>query len=132
MKKMILFVVALTSVSAFAADEICYQVSSNGVAWSRTPETLCVTTTDSDTNQVQIVLKSGMPFVQQTVASFNYNLLSTARCMDCNQSVYGIANPSNSMFNALAIRFNGTRDVQTGHEVGVVQIGDTKLYYKSL
>jgi len=131
-KKLMLLVVALASVSAFASDETCYQVSADRRAWSRTPETLCVTTTDSRTNQVEIVLKSGMPFSQQTVATFNYNLLSAARCMDCNQNVYGVANPSNSTFNALAIRFNGKRDMQTMQESGVVQIGGTKLFYQSI
>ncbi|MEO5970470.1 MAG: hypothetical protein ABIQ95_11135 [Bdellovibrionia bacterium] len=130
MKKIMLLVIALASISAFASEEICYQVSSDGKAWSRTSETLCVSTTDFQTNQVEIVLKSGLSFAQQTIATFNYNLLSSARCMDCNQNVYGIANPSNSIFNAFSIRFDGTRNMQTGSESGVVQIGDTKLYYR--
>jgi len=115
---------------ANAADETCYQVSTNGVAWSKTPEVLCVKEVDRNANQFEITLKSGITFNQQTLATFNYSLLAAAvRCMDCNKDGYGVASPSDSTFNVLGIKFDGTRDLQTGKESGTVEIGETKLHY---
>lgn len=131
MKKMILVVIAFGTVSAFGSDQTCYQVSPDGRSWSRTPELLCISTVNARGDEVEISLKTGMSFAQQTIATFNYSLLSAARCIDCNQNVYGISNPSNSTFNQLSIRFNGKRDIQTGKETGVVLIGGTKMFYRN-
>ncbi len=130
MKKMICMVLlALSSVSAFAG-ETCYQVSSTAGAWSRTPELLCVAQTDAQENKYDITLRSGMPFQQETVATFSLNLVSAVRCMDCNKNVYALSNPSNSTFNALAIRFDGQRDIRAQTEEGTVTIGSTLFHYR--
>jgi len=130
MNKFAIIALLLSSQSAFAGEE-CYQVSSVKDAWSKTPEVLCVEG-DMATNEFKLTMKSGLSFNETIVATFNLNLLERARCMDCNVDVYGLANPSNSTFNALAIRFDGKRDVQTMKEQGTVSIGETKLYYRSL
>ena len=72
-----------------------------------------------------------MPFAQKTVAVFNLNLLERARCVDCNQDVFGLTNPSNSTFNALSIKFDGVQDILTRKESGTVTIGTTKFFYQS-
>jgi hypothetical protein len=120
----------VSSVSAFAGEQ-CYQVSANEVDWSRTPEVLCVDG-DVQKNEFAITLKSGLPFDETVVATFNLNLLQRARCLDCNSDVYGLANPSNATFNLLSIKFNGIRNLGTGKEEGTVSIGATKLLYRSL
>lgn len=117
------------STAALAAQETCYQVSADGIAWSRTPESICLTETGD--REYSISLKSGLSFAQQEIAKFNMTLLQQARCLDCNANVYGVANPSNSTFNALAIRFNGKIDVRTREEAGTVSIGQNKFYYRS-
>ncbi len=127
MKLLIGFLVMTVSFSALSAT--CYQVSISENVWSRTPETLCINKTGSE-DFFQIKLNSGLSFEQQTVATFNLNLLERARCMDCNQDVYGLANPSNSSFNALSIRFNGKRDMESMKEEGTVSIGETKFFYR--
>ena len=124
-----LFAVLLTVSSAAFAEE-CFQVSNTKNAWSKTPELLCVDG-DIQKNEFTLSLKSGLPFAQQTVAVFNLNLLVRAKCMDCNKDVFGLANPSNSTFNALSIEFDGVRDIQTMKESGTVKIGATKFYYQS-
>jgi len=130
MKKIALIVLMIMSsaFSALAADEACYQVSPDGVRWSRTPETLCVSVGQDE--RAVITLKSGLPFRSQEVARFNLTLLLRARCMDCNKDVFGVANPENSTFNALSIKFDGLRDLSTGEESGKVSIGETTLYYR--
>jgi len=134
MKKMfaVFSLVVAGSASAFAAQETCYQVSASETAWSRTPESLCLLETGD--REFTITLKSGLPFSEQEIAKFNLTLLQQARCMDCNANMYGVANPSNSTFNALAIRFNGKfkRGPADGRvEFGTVSIGETKLFYRS-
>jgi hypothetical protein len=123
---------ALSSVSAFAS-ETCYQVSAHEGVWSRTPELLCIREADNVANEYEIALKQGLGFggMQKTVATFNFALVSAVRCADCNKNVFGLLNPSNSSFNALSIRFDGTRDVQTGREQGTVKIGETQLFYRN-
>jgi len=122
------FFSAVMSLSGFAAQETCYQVSPNGTAWSRTPESLCITETGD--REVAITLKTGA-FHEQEIAKFNLTLLQQARCRDCNANMYGVANPSNSTFNAFAIRFNGKMNVSTREEAGTVSIGQTTLFYRT-
>ena len=130
MKKIAVIIALFSSISAFAAEE-CYQVSATKDAWSKTPELLCVDG-DIKANNFTLTLKSGLPFNQTTVATFNLNLLERAKCIDCNQDLFGLANPSNSSFNVLSIQFNGTRDISSMKEEGTVSIGATTLYYRSL
>lgn len=135
MKKLVLAAVsslALASVSAFASQSTtCYQLSSNGVAWSRTPETLCVTENPEAPMRNTITLNTGLPPQQQrTVATFELDRLQRSRCMDCNEDVFGVAIPSNSVLNALTIRFEGRRD-QNG-ESGSVTIGAERFFYRSV
>lgn len=127
--KNLFFALSLASLSAVAAEE-CFQVSAHKNAWANTPELLCVEG-DTQRNDFKLTLKTGLPFDQKTVATFNLNLLEASRCVDCNKNVYGLANPSNSSFNTLAIRFDGLRG-QDMKEEGTVSIGETKLYYRSL
>ena len=132
MKKLLTVILVIgTFGTAYAADETCYQVSQNGVAWSRTPELLCVKEVDRDANKFEITLKSGLPWNQLVLATFNYSFLAGTRCIDCNEDVYGVASPSDSTFNALGVKFKGTRNIQSGEESGTVQIGETKFYYKN-
>lgn len=130
MKKFVLATILFSSAFAAAAEK-CYQVSSFKDLWSRTPELLCIDGTPP-TNNYTITLKTGLPMAQKTVATFYLNLLMQARCQDCNRDHYGLANPSNSTFNSLGIRFNGHTDPATQKEEGSLSIGSTQLYYRSL
>ena len=130
--KKILFGLALFISFSVVAAEGCYQVSLNDTAWSRTPELLCIERNNSEINSYEITLKSGLPFRQKTFATFNYSLLESARCLDCNADVYGVAGPSNSTFNGLGIEFNGSINRVNGDESGTVKIGETELYYRKL
>ena len=105
----------------------CYELSADGKAWSRTPELLCV---DGKDKAATITLKTGMPPNPTEVAVFHLDLTARVRCIDCNKDVYGLANPSNSVFNALSIRFDGKRDLKAGTETGAVSIGKTKFRYR--
>lgn len=129
--KMITIIAILLSSIAASAVEKCFQVSITQKAWSRTPELLCIDG-DIKTNKFTLSLKSGLPFSQITVATFNLNLLARVKCMSCNQDIFGLANPSNSSFNALSVQFDGTRNLSTMKEEGTVSIGATQFYYRSL
>jgi hypothetical protein len=128
MKKMIWLAVLLSSSTAFATE--CYQLSTQKDIWSKTPELLCVDS-DIQKNEFTLTLKSGLPFAQKTVATFNLNLLARVKCMDCNQDLFGLSDPSNSTFNALSIQFDGARDLSTMKEEGTVSIGAMRFYYRS-
>lgn len=130
MKKYLLALAFLAPTFAFAAPETCYELSTNETSWSRTPERLCIT--EMTDNRYLITLKSGILFNEKEFARFNVNLLSAVRCMDCNMNVYGLSNPSNSVFNELSIRFNGKVDIRNRAEWGTVQIGQTSFYYRSV
>ena len=130
MKKFAVIIALFSSLSAFAGEQ-CYQVSTYQDSWSKTPELLCVNE-DTENNIAAITLKSGLAFNQQTVATFNLNLLLRAKCLGCNKDVFGLANPSNSSFNDLSIKFDGTIDVASMKEEGTVSIGATTFYYRSL
>jgi hypothetical protein len=113
--------------SAFA-DDTCVDVSADGKAWSKTPEMLCVSNVkDAD---YTLALRTGMPGSQVEVMTLHLNLVSRVRCIDCNKDVFGIANPSNSIANALQVKFDGKRDAKTLAETGIVHIGATKLFYR--
>ncbi|CAN5737612.1 hypothetical protein BH11MYX3_BH11MYX3_16480 [soil metagenome] len=107
---------------------ICYELSSDGKAWSKTPEVMCVALTDKTAT---ITLESGMPPNPTRVAVFQLDLKRRVRCLDCNKDVFALSNPSNSVFNALQISFDGTRDVTRGSEQGSVSIGKTRFRYRS-
>lgn len=125
-----LLVAALAGSMPAFADEICYSLSRDGVAWSRTPETLCVAEGRADLDPYTIELRTGLPPRTETVATFRYALLARARCMDCNHDVFGVLNPSNSIFNDLSIEFNGKIDMSTGVETGKLKIGGTEFFYE--
>ena len=45
--------------------------------------------------------------------------------------MFALANPENSVFNALAITFDGKRDPKApGTESGTLTIGKTKFFYR--
>lgn len=123
-----LIAILFSSLSVFA-NEQCFQLSTHRDSWSRTPELLCIEGS-SNFKEYYITLKSGMPFNQKTIATFNLNLLQSARCFDCNEDVFGVENPSNSVFNQLAIKFNGKIDTANKQEEGTVSIGETQFFYK--
>lgn len=142
LKSLGLLALSALSISAFAqqadctqdpsdtrTSETCYVVSLNRETESRTPERLCITT-DYANKTYTVNLKTGFPELK-TVASFQYDLLKRARCRDCNEDVYGIKNPSNSSFNALAVEFHGKVSPDF-REVGTVKIGATEFFYRSL
>ncbi len=98
---------------------------------------LCVERADTEDAKFTITLKSGLE--SEVFASFNVELLMQARCIDCNESEFGVRTPSNSSFNALKIKFSGkklvTRDTQgvhIGKETGTVSVGSTTFHYEEL
>ncbi len=95
--------------------------------WSKTPERMCIVLVDK---AATITLTTGMPPSPTQVAVFHLELTSRMRCADCNQDVFSVGNPTNSVFNTLQIRFAGKRDVGAGTEHGTVTIGATKLHYR--
>lgn len=109
-----------------APSPTCFELSLDGRLWSRTPQLLCI---GPGTKQVDITLKIGMP-TPADVATFHLDLRSRARCSDCNRDEFALTDPSNSVLNALAITFDGRRDVQAGTEAGTVSIGKTRFHYR--
>ncbi len=133
MKKIMSLVpVLFIALPVFATEVTCYQVSTNGSSWSQTPELLCVSEMDSLTSKYDITLKTGLLFNQQTIATFSLNLTSSVSSTDSNKNVYSLSNPTNSIFNALAIRFDGKRNIEDDKEIGTVEIGSTKFHYRSI
>lgn len=119
------------AISTFAS-ETCYQLSKDGLAWSRTPETICVDRQSCD--DVKISLKTGLPWEEKTIAIFNLELIESLRCgPNCNGNIYGITNPSNSLFQGLKVSFNGTITKNSegkDEESGTVTIGKNKFFYR--
>lgn len=111
------------------SQETCYQLSKNGDEWSRTPELICIDPATSESTH-KITLTTGLD--RQVVATFDYSLLSTASSPLRNQHLYGIKNPSNSVFNSIAILFIGQIDPQTGNESGILKMGKTIFFYRSI
>lgn len=128
MIKLILTVFSgLVFFTAAASGNTCYQVSDQVGIWSRTPEVICVEENAGDTPTSTITLETGL-FNRRVVATFELDLLQRARCMDCNQDVYGLANPSNSVFNSLKISFDGQGVGED--EAGTVTVGANKFFYR--
>ncbi len=122
-------ILLLTAFSHLAfADETCFEVSRDGKSWSKTPELLCVSQIKDA--QYTLTLKTGIPGSQQEVATFHLDLLSRVKCIDCNKDTFGLANPTNSVFNTLQVKFDGKRDVKTMQETGTVKLGATVLHYR--
>lgn len=129
--KQLAFVIALILTQTVFAQEVCYQITANKDFWSRTPEMLCVMG-DVQDDKYTITLKTGLSMYEQVFATFNVNLLQRIRCADCNKDLFGLANPSNSAFNELSIRFDGTRNLTARSEQGLVFVGANKFFYRSL
>ncbi|CAN5604599.1 hypothetical protein BH11MYX1_BH11MYX1_08030 [soil metagenome] len=106
---------------------VCYELSATGKEWGKTPELLCVATTDK---AATLTFKTGMPPAPTEVAVFHLDLTARVRCIDCNKDVFSLANPSNSVLNALQVSFNGKRDVKAGTEIGTVAVGKTTFHYR--
>lgn len=119
---------AVAEAPANAAPETCYTISTQKEFWSKTPELLC-TQAQADQGHV-LSMRTGLTG-EREIARFNLDLLERAKCMDCNQDVFGVANPSNSIFNAFKVSFKGERDVNSGAESGQVSIGGTTFFYKT-
>jgi hypothetical protein len=126
MKAIAVICSALFLFATAAAADTCYQLSRDGLSFSRTPEVLCVKD-GSRENTAEITLETGL-FSRNVVTTFNFDLLQRARCIDCNQDVYGISNPSNSLFNDFQIRFYGNGAGE--EEAGTVSIGTTRYNYR--
>jgi hypothetical protein len=84
----------------------CFELSLDGSTWSKTPERLCVA---SRVGGADIRLESGMSIAAKPIAVFHLELTRRAKCIDCNKDRYALTNPSNSVFNALEIVFDGER-----------------------
>lgn len=128
------FVLALAFTSAAHAQTStarattnCFELSTNGTAWSRTPERLCIENTPGSPLYI-LRFQSGMPANDVFVARLN--LLERVRCIDCNQDRFGLANPSNSVLNALTVVFDGHRTGVNGAETGTVRVGSTTFHYR--
>lgn len=107
----------------------CYELSFSESAWSRTPETLCHKELDKSN---EFTLSSGTAFMNgRAVARFELNYLFGAKCLDCNMTEYGVANPSNSPLGDFKIKFEGKRNVSTKEEFGTVRIAGIKYFYKN-
>ena len=116
-----------TQAPAPTARETCYRISRQEDFWAKTPELLC---TQSQGNQEYILtMRTGLTGDRE-VALFFLHLLERAKCIDCNRDVFGLANPSNSTFNELQIRFHGERDLANGRESGTVSVGRTSFFYQ--
>jgi hypothetical protein len=115
--------------SAFATEQ-CFDISTVKDSWSRGSETLCVDG-NLPSDLFTITLKTGTYLHEATIATFNLSLLSRVRCFGCNKDVFGVAVPSNSAFNSLEIKFDGTVDQTTAKESGTVTIGLNSFYYRT-
>lgn len=107
----------------------CFQLEAKAKDISKEPQLLCVEQIGAS---YALRLSTGLPGSATEVAVFNFQLQSRARCMDCNQDVFALTNPSNSVFNKLSIEFNGTRDIVAKTESGTVKIGATQFYYRAV
>jgi len=148
MKKLMLFGAVLIAHAAtasyqLAADEgqrkppppqyptACYQLSADEGSFSRTPELLCVTMGMGETaKDAEITLVINEVGNRKTVGMFRLDLLQRARCIDCNKDVYGVSDPSNSVFNKLKIEFDGKKDFALAEEKGMVKIGENLFHYR--
>ena len=127
MKQVIMGLLFTVSLGA-SASETCYQLSAKAGQFSRTPEVMCVNLADK--GAAKITLKTGL--MPKTIAVFNLDYLQGVKCLNCNQNLYGISNPSNSVFNELRVQFDGTYDPTAKEETGTVKIGENLFYYRSL
>ncbi|HBE88799.1 MAG TPA: hypothetical protein DDW67_06625 [Elusimicrobia bacterium] len=109
----------------------CYELSHSLDAWSRTPDLICV---DKNAGKARIKLLVKEMGGSRLVGEFNLDLLRGARDAEFNQDVFGVANPSNSVFNALEISFNGNRvfamDGGPWHEYGTLSVGNNRFFYR--
>lgn len=109
----------------------CYELSHSPEAWSRTPELICV---DKNAGKARLTLLVNEMAGSRLVGEFHLDLLRGARDAEVNQDVFGVANPSNSVFNALEISFNGKRvfamDGGPWYESGTLNIGDNRFFYR--
>ena len=78
MKHLVLSVLAILSItSAKANSETCYQLSTDGRTWSRTPILLCVEKEDSASNKYLLNLRIQYISTDETVASIGNKLRCT-------------------------------------------------------
>jgi hypothetical protein len=129
MKGKLFSALLFSSVSVFAQEK-CFQLSFSPDLWSRSPEVMCIS--DAQDNTHTITLKKLEIFQETTVATFKLQLLMRAKSLDVNMDDFGIASPSNSLFNELKISFDGQRDITTGKESGKVAIGANEFFYRSM
>ena len=127
MKKTIIAILASLSFASAASATTCYQLSRDGQSWSRTPEVLCVTEGFGAADESTITLETGL-FNRRVVATYTMDLLQRARCIDCNQDVFGVSNPSNSIFNEMQIVFDG--EGMGEDQTGTVAIGANEFFYR--
>lgn len=123
-------------VTPYAMAEVCYQLSKDGVSWSRTAELLCVDVKEDGAASLKLLINAIGG--RKQVASFDLSLLRRARTFHVNQDVYGLANPENSIFNELKIVFDGKGNVVPSgpsssqyYEEGTVAIGKNVFHYRS-
>jgi hypothetical protein len=109
----------------------CYELSHSPDAWSRTPELICV---DKNSGKARITLLVKEMGGSRLVAEFRLDLLRYCNDPEANRDVFGLADPSNSAFNALEISFEGSRvfamDGGPWHEYGILSIGNNRFFYR--
>ncbi len=112
-------------------NEQCYRLSK-----ARTFEILCVqSAADSSSYKIQLRIENAGR--SKVFAEFNYDSVQRVRCgPDCNQDHFRTQTPvSNSIFNALEIRFDGKVSNAPGSdnkERGTVSIGKNIFRYEKM
>jgi hypothetical protein len=130
MLRALALVVVLAAPLCQAAEQ-CYELSVDGKSFSRTPEVLCVAQVKDKDAAHTLTFRTGLAPVDVVV--LHLDLTSAVRCgPTCNRNVYSLANPSNSVLNALTVAFDGKRDVAMGLEQGTVKVGKTVFHYREV
>lgn len=123
------FLLAIQVKAETPSNAICYQLSSRPDAWSRTAELACFERIN-DNGLTKITLAIDEMGLRKVIGQFELDYLSGVKCIECIKDTYGIANPSNSVFNKLSVIVDGTRDL-TGNSQGTIKFGDTVFYFKN-
>jgi hypothetical protein len=110
--------------------EICYELSTDGKSYSRTPQFLCVIETGSE---ITASLRVGIPLVE--VLTGKFTLSGRVRCLDCRKDILTLAVPTGTILPSFAIVFDGKRPPekgtgQLGPEQGTVKIAGKKYFYR--
>ena len=125
MKLFILFTALF--IGSLTQAKTCYQLSKDGLSFSRTPQLLCINTkSDAFGESYEASLEIQNPSAVSKVATYFFSKLVMAKCYGCNMNKY--SNTTESLINDITqISFDGSYN-DLG-ESGVVKIGTKTLYY---